>query len=77
MKFDPPRQSGRCDACGGELFQRDDDREETIRKRLEVYDQQTSPLTDYYRGESLLVEVDGMMEIDAVRSKILSVLQAG
>ncbi len=63
VKFDPPRQAGICDACGGELFQRDDDQEETIRKRLEVYQEQTSPLVDYYRKHDLLIAVDGMQEI--------------
>jgi adenylate kinase len=76
LKFDPPREAGRCDACGGELFQRDDDSEETIRKRLEVYHAQTSPLVAYYRNEDLLLPVDGMQEIGTVQEKILSHLQA-
>jgi adenylate kinase len=76
IKFDPPREAGRCDACCGELFQRDDDSEETIRKRLEVYHAQTSPLVAYYRNEDLLLPVDGMQEIGTVQEKILSHLQA-
>lgn len=76
VKFDPPKIEGKCDACGGELFQRDDDREETIRKRLEVYREQTSPLVSYYRAENLLVAVDGMQGIGAVQEQILSELQA-
>ena len=76
VKFDPPKIEGKCDACGGELFQRDDDREETIRKRLEVYREQTSPLVSYYRGKNLLVAVDGMQGIGAVQEQILSELQA-
>jgi adenylate kinase len=76
IKFDPPREAERCDACGGELFQRDDDSEETIRKRLEVYHVQTSPLVAYYRNEDLLLPVDGMQEIGTVQEKILSHLQA-
>ena len=76
IKFDPPREPGRCDACGGELFQRDDDREETIRKRLEVYHEQTSPLVAYYGNEGLLLPVDGMQEIGSVQEKILTHLQA-
>jgi adenylate kinase len=74
VKFDPPRTEGRCDACGGELFLRDDDREETIRKRLEVYQAQTAPLIDYYRSKGLLAEVDGMQGIGEVQKHILSAL---
>lgn len=76
VKFDPPKLAGACDACGGELVQRDDDREETIRKRLEVYHQQTAPLVAYYRNDSLLTSVDGMREIDTVQRQILSALTA-
>ena len=77
LTFDPPTVAGRCDACGGELYQRDDDREETIRKRLTVYAQQTAPLIDYYRGAGLLVELDGMQAIPVVQEQVLSALQAG
>lgn len=77
VKFDPPRQAGLCDACGGELIQRDDDREETIRRRLDVYSEQTSPLVDYYRQLGLLSAIDGMQEMDAVQAQVISVLQAG
>lgn len=76
VKFDPPKVAGICDACGGELFQRDDDREETIRKRLDVYRTQTAPLAAYYRADSLLTSVDGMREIDSVQQQILSALSA-
>lgn len=74
VKFDPPKVAGKCDACGGELFQRDDDREETIRKRLIVYHQQTAPLVAYYLADCLLTSVDGMREIDTVQQQILSAL---
>ena len=77
VRFDPPRDAQRCDACGGELFQRDDDREETIRKRLSVYAQQTRPLIDYYRQAGLLTELDGMQPIPAVQEQVLAALQAG
>jgi len=77
VRFDPPRDEQRCDACGGELYQRDDDREETIRKRLSVYAQQTAPLIDYYREAGLLVELDGMQPIAEVQEQVLSALQAG
>ena len=75
VKFDPPEVEGRCDACGGELYQRDDDREETIRKRLEVYERQTAPLIEYYRNAGLLIEVDGMQPIDEVRETLLAALR--
>jgi adenylate kinase len=77
VRFDPPRQAVHCDACGGELYQRDDDREETIRKRLAVYDQQTAPLIDYYRSAALLTELDGMLPIPVVQEQMLSALRAG
>ena len=57
--FDPPKVDGVCDVCGGELFQRDDDNEETVRNRLEVYRAQTAPLIDYYREGGLLESVFG------------------
>lgn len=76
VKFDPPKVSDVCDACGGSLFQRDDDREETIRKRLDVYHAQTAPLADYYRVGGLLASIDGMGEIDSVQQQILSALSA-
>jgi len=77
ISFDPPRDARLCDACGGELYQRDDDREETIRKRLLVYDQQTSPLIAYYRAAGLLTELDGMQPIPVVQEQVLTALQAG
>lgn len=76
VDFDPTRVDGVCDVCGGALVQRDDDREETIRKRLQVYEEQTAPLIDYYRSSGLLVEVDGMTGIDEVRGAIFKILQA-
>lgn len=77
VKFDPPLEDGICDACGGSLFQRDDDQEETIRKRLLVYAEQTSPLISYYRDAGVLMELDGMQPIHQVQEKMLSLLQAG
>jgi adenylate kinase len=74
VRFDPPRTEGRCDSCGGELYLRDDDREETIRKRLNVYQEQTAPLIAYYRSRGLLSEVDGMQDIHEVQQQILAVL---
>jgi len=55
----PPRTPGRCDRCGGELYQREDDRPEVVRQRLRTYWEQTAPLADHYRRQGKLVEVDG------------------
>lgn len=68
--FDPPEQDGKCDLDGGELYQRPDDQEETVRQRLKVYWKQTSPLIDYYRSRDILVEIDGNQEIDQVTDEI-------
>lgn len=59
LRHAAPKSAGRCDACGGELYQRDDDRGEVVAKRLAVYRQETQPLEGYYRSRGLLVEVDG------------------
>lgn len=75
LKFDPPAADGSCSACGGELMQRDDDQEATIRNRMQVYHEQTAPLEDYYRGEALLKAIDGMQEMNAVQESIVSILR--
>jgi adenylate kinase len=62
----PPKKEGVCDKCGGALFQRDDDKEETIKKRLEVYNAQTAPLMDYYRKKGILSSVNGTGSIDDI-----------
>ena len=67
---------GRCDACGSELYQRDDDREETIRHRLSVYREQTAPLIGYYHEQGLLFSVDGMNDILIVQKNIETILSA-
>jgi len=72
--FDPPRQAGVCDRCGGELFQREDDREETIANRLKVYEAQTAPLVDYYRRQRALREIDGVGSINDIRARVMSAL---
>jgi adenylate kinase len=64
--FGKPKQNGVCDSCGGELYIRDDDREEAIAKRLEVYREQTAPLIDYYRNKGLLIDIDAGPAPDAV-----------
>lgn len=75
LLYEPPAASGVCDRCGGELVQREDDKEETIRHRMEVYRQQTSTLIDYYHNEGLLFQVDGMQPIAVVNTSILSRLK--
>lgn len=72
----PSLQDMPCSSCGGELYQRDDDKAETVRNRLAVYEQQTAPLIDYYRKEGLLVDVDGSKSIVEVGLSIASALQA-
>jgi adenylate kinase len=67
----PPAVEGQCE-CGGELYQRSDDSEETIRKRLEVYQINTAPLIDFYRRRGLLHEVDGVGDPDLVQERILA-----
>lgn len=76
VRFDPPAADGTCSVCGGELVQRDDDHEETIRRRMETYHQQTAPLEDYYRRAGLLRTIDGMSGIEEVQQTILAGLQA-
>lgn len=72
--YNPPRQEGICDVCGHPLRQRDDDREETVRRRLEVYYQQTEPLIKYYERAGLLENVNGDQDMDSVLRSILAVL---
>lgn len=66
-----------CKSCGGEIYQRDDDKPEAVRRRLEVYQQQTKPLVEYYRNSGRLVTVDGMYEIGYVHKLILDQLYKG
>jgi adenylate kinase len=70
VRFNPPQQPGVCDQDGGELYQRDDDKPETVRKRLEVYWEQTSPLIDYYRRKGVLVEINGDQSIEEVQAEL-------
>ena len=73
--FDPPTVAGICDDCGGELFQRDDDREETIRHRLEVYQEQTAPLVSFYADEGTLLGLDATGPVDEITERALSALR--
>jgi adenylate kinase len=72
--FGPSKKAGVCDKCGGDLRQRDDDREETIAARLKVYQNQTAPLVDYYREKGLLREIDGVGSVDEIRGRVNAAL---
>jgi adenylate kinase len=73
--YSPPKKEGICDKCGGELFQRDDDKEATIKKRLDVYDASTAPLIDYYKKKGILKSVMGVGSIDEIFNKVCNILQ--
>jgi adenylate kinase len=72
VAFEPPAKPGVCDKCGGELYQREDDAEETVRERLVVYREATQPLLDHYRQLGLLAQVDGVGRTDEVEKRIIS-----
>jgi adenylate kinase len=74
-KTNPPKEAGRCDFDGSELYQRDDDRAETVKNRIHVYFNQTAPLISYYRDHGKLVEIDGMQPIDQVTNDLLAALE--
>ena len=71
-RFEPPTKPGVCNKCGGELYQREDDDEETVRDRLKVYDEATRPLLDYYGRLGIARQVDGVGRTDEVEKRILS-----
>ncbi|NOY76225.1 MAG: adenylate kinase [Calditrichaeota bacterium] len=71
---DPPPEDGKCPKCGGTIIQRDDDKEETVRNRLEVYEKQTAPLKKFYKEKGLLKTIDGDDSIENVYQKILVAL---
>ncbi len=74
MQFRPPKEEGLCDSCGGEVIQRADDTEETVRSRLGVFENQTAPLIDYYQAKGLLAAVDGGQGFELVRAQAREVL---
>jgi adenylate kinase len=74
VDFDPPQHEGICDHCGGELFQRDDDKAETVRHRLEVYAAQTAPLIAFYAERGLLVGIDATGPVDDVTERAIEAL---
>lgn len=67
----PPKEEGICDICGGELFQRDDDTVETVENRIEVYNEQTMPLVDYYKKADNIVTIDGALPLETVFAEIV------
>jgi adenylate kinase len=73
-KYNPPQKAGICDLDGSELYQREDDKEETVRNRIQVYFAQTMPLIEYYQKAGLLIEIDGAQPIEAVTADLLEAL---
>ena len=76
MVYAPTKKEGVCDVCGAELILRDDDKPETVQKRLSVYHEQTHPLIDYYKGKGILKDVDGTKDMDVVFQAITDILGA-
>ncbi len=74
VSFNPPAVEGKCDACGGELYQRSDDNEESVRTRLKAYEEKTQPLIDYYSSKGCLLNINGDQEIASVLADILNKL---
>jgi adenylate kinase len=74
-KYSPPKQAGVCDQDGSELYQRDDDKAETVINRIRVYFAQTAPLIEYYQQDGTLLEIDGTQPIDAVSAELLAALE--
>ena len=73
-KFNPSKVQGKCDFCAGELYQRDDDKAETVTRRIHVYLEQTKPLIDFYQQRGVLLEVDGTLSIEQVSVDLLTAL---
>ncbi len=76
-KYNPPKVAAKCDIDGSELYQRDDDKTETVARRIQVYTQQTTPLIEYYRQQGKLAELDGTQEIDEVSQQLLEAISKG
>jgi adenylate kinase len=76
QKYSPPKETGKCDIDGSELYQREDDKSETVLRRIEVYTEQTAPLIAYYQQAGLLVEIDGTLDIDSVTRQLLGALSS-
>lgn len=76
IEFDQPAESGVCDDCGGELIQRDDDNEETVRERLRVFEENTQPVIEFYREKGVLIDIDGEGDPNEVWNEIKSVIDS-
>ena len=74
-EYSPPKKDGVCDVCGGELYQRDDDREETVRKRLAVYHSETEPIIDYYKRHGLVTTIPALGKVAEVTERAMDALQ--
>lgn len=74
VAFSPTKKAGVCDQCGGEIYQRTDDQEETVANRLRVYENQTAPLIEYYRQRNLLRELDGVGTVEEIRRRVVDAL---
>ena len=77
VAYSAPKTEGVCDVCGGELYQREDDREETVRKRLEVYHTETEPIIDYYKAQELVVTISALGQVEEVTARAMAALPAG
>ncbi|MYZ07380.1 adenylate kinase [Streptomyces sp. SID2999] len=75
VTYSAPKKEGVCDVCGGELYQRDDDSEDTVRKRLEVYHTQTEPIIDYYKAQGLVVTISSLGPVDKITKRALEALK--
>ncbi|MFF2844924.1 adenylate kinase [Streptomyces sp. NPDC058001] len=75
VQYKQPKVEGVCDICGGELYQREDDSEETVRKRLEVYHTQTEPIIDYYRAQGLVVTISALGKVEDVTGRAMAALK--
>ncbi|WP_369261335.1 adenylate kinase [Streptomyces sp. R35] len=75
VTYKPAKTEGVCDVCGGELYQRDDDSEETVRTRLEVYHTQTEPIIDYYKAQGLVVTISALGKVDEVTGRAMEALK--
>ncbi|MER7395860.1 adenylate kinase [Streptomyces sp. NPDC000151] len=75
VEYSPSKTPGVCDICGGELYQREDDREDTVRKRLEVYHTETEPIIDYYKAQDLVVTIPALGKVEEVTQRAMAALE--